>query len=156
MAAAARSSGSVLADGLAGQPVRPAGVRTAIRAGGREGPVVFDVTRRGAALANADSLAGTLVFAVFVVLGLVQVVLLARADARGRRDAVETAAELETAAAAVVDAADEVAGAAETVEESADEVETAAVIDGEAGEGGPADAVEGSKRGRTRRRRRRI
>lgn len=90
------------------------------------GLVAFDVVAVSATVADALYLAGAAVFALFVLSGLAQVVVLARAYDRGTREVATTAAELETTAADVAETAAELETAADEVETAADAVEAAA------------------------------
>lgn len=90
------------------------------------GLVTFDVVAVSATVADALYLAGAAVFALFVLSGLAQVVVLARAYDRGTREVATTAAELETTAADVAETAAELETAADEVETAADAVEAAA------------------------------
>ncbi len=103
--------------------------------------VISEIVPAGAGLAEALYLAGVGVFAVFVVSGLVQLVVLARAYERGTQEVAQSAAQLETAAAAVADTAEEVESAASEVETAANEVESA-VETADSAEAAEDDATE--------------
>jgi len=78
------------------------------------------------AVVSTFEIAAGVAVALFVLLGLVQFVVIARAYEHGTEAVAETAAQLERAAEEVETAAEEVDETAETVEEAATEVETAA------------------------------
>lgn len=107
------------------QFVRAAGVATAGLLGAYALLALGVVDLSPAVVATFEFAAGAAV-ALFVLLGLVQFVVIARAYEYGTEQVAASAEQLEQAAEEVEQAAEEVDETADTVEEAATEVETAA------------------------------
>jgi len=104
--------------------------------------VIGEIVAVSPAVAGALRAAGAVALTLFVLAGVIEAIVLARAYERGTQEVAKTAAELESAAADVAETAEDLETAAEDVETAADEVESVVPADEDATAEGDEPAVD--------------